>query len=158
MLNILIFVLLVAVDQITKFFAVDRLKELVSVRIIEGFFSLTYVENRGAAFGMLQGGKWIFLAITAVVLVLIIIYYAKHKRTKENLWLRIALTMVAAGAVGNAADRLIRGFVVDFFDFNIFGYDFPVFNFADILVVVGTILLAGGIIFMDDKQKGGEEE
>lgn len=158
MLNILIFVLLVAVDQITKFFAVDRLKELVSVRIIEGFFSLTYVENRGAAFGMLQGGKWIFLAITAVVLVLIIIYYAKHKRTKENLWLRIALTMVAAGAVGNAADRLIRGFVVDFFDFNIFGYDFPVFNFADILVVVGTILLAGGIIFLDDKQKGGEEE
>lgn len=158
MLNILIFVLLVAVDQITKFFAVDRLKELVSVRIIEGFFSLTYVENRGAAFGMLQGGKWIFLAITAVVLVLIIIYYAKHKRTKENLWLRITLTMVAAGAVGNAADRLIRGFVVDFFDFNIFGYDFPVFNFADILVVVGTILLAGGIIFMDDKQKGGEEE
>lgn len=158
MLNILIFVLLVAVDQITKFFAVDRLKELVSVRIIKGFFSLTYVENRGAAFGMLQGGKWIFLAITAVVLVLIIIYYAKHKRTKENLWLRIALTMVAAGAVGNAADRLIRGFVVDFFDFNIFGYDFPVFNFADILVVVGTILLAGGIIFMDDKQKGGEEE
>lgn len=158
MLNILIFVLLVAVDQITKFFAVDRLKERVSVSIIEDFFSLTYVENRGAAFGMLQGGKWIFLAITAVVLVFIIIYYAKHKRTKENLWLRIALTMVAAGAVGNAADRLIRGFVVDFFDFNIFGYDFPVFNFADILVVVGTILLAGGIIFMDDKQKGGEEE
>lgn len=158
MLNILIFVLLVAVDQITKFFAVDRLKERVSVSIIEDFFSLTYVENRGAAFGMLQGGKWIFLAITAVVLVLIIIYYAKHKRTKENLWLRIALTMVAAGAVGNAADRLIRGFVVDFFDFNIFGYDFPVFNFADILVVVGTILLAGGIIFLDDKQKGGEEE
>lgn len=158
MLNILIFVLLVAVDQITKFFAVDRLKERVSVSIIEEFFSLTYVENRGAAFGMLQGGKWIFLAITAVVLVLIIIYYAKHKRTKENLWLRIALTMVAAGAVGNAADRLIRGFVVDFFDFNILGYDFPVFNFADILVVVGTILLAGGIIFLDDKQKGGEEE
>lgn len=158
MLNILIFVLLVAVDQITKFFAVDRLKERVSVSIIEDFFSLTYVENRGAAFGMLQGGKWIFLAITAVVLVLIIIYYAKHKRTMENLWLRVALTMVAAGAVGNAADRLIRGFVVDFFDFNIFGYDFPVFNFADILVVVGTILLAGGIIFLDDKQKGGEEE
>ena len=119
MLNILIFVLLVAVDQITKFFAVDRLKERVSVSIIEDFFSLTYVENRGAAFGMLQGGKWIFLAITAVVLVLIIIYYAKHKRTKENLWLRIALTMVAAGAVGNAADRLIRGFVVDFFDLSL---------------------------------------
>ena len=82
MLNILIFILLVAVDQITKFFAVDWLKEQVSVSIIEGFFSLTYVENRGAAFGMLQGGKWIFLAITAVVLVLIIIYYARHGRTK----------------------------------------------------------------------------
>lgn len=158
MVNILIFIILVAIDQLTKYFAFDRLREIVTVGVIDGFFSLTYVENRGAAFGMLQGGKWIFLAITVVVLVFIVVYYARHKKTRENLWLRVALTMIASGAVGNAIDRIVRGFVVDFFDFNIFGYDFPVFNFADILVVIGTILLAGGIIFLDDKRDKGEEK
>ena len=75
------------------------------------------------------------------------------KKTKSNLWLRCAIVMVISGAIGNAIDRLFRSYVVDFFDFIIFGYDFPVFNVADILVVLGTALLAGGIILFDVKGK-----
>ncbi len=146
-------IVLIAIDQLTKLVVLNSLKPVENVDIIKGFFSLTYVENRGAAFGMLEGGKWIFLAITAAVVVLVAVYYIKMQKTKENLWLRIAMAMIVSGAVGNAIDRLFRGFVVDFLNFWIFGWDFPVFNFADILVVLGTILLAGGIIIFDGKEK-----
>lgn len=146
-------IVLIAIDQLTKLVVLNSLKPVENVDIIKGFFSLTYVENRGAAFGMLEGGKWIFLAITAAVVVLVAVYYVKMQKTKENLWLRIAMAMIVSGAVGNAIDRLFRGFVVDFLNFWIFGWDFPVFNFADILVVLGTILLAGGIIIFDGKEK-----
>lgn len=146
-------IVLIAIDQLTKLVVLNSLKPVENVDIIKGFFSLTYVENRGAAFGMLEGGKWIFLAITAAVVVLAAVYYVKMQKTKENLWLRVAMAMIVSGAVGNAIDRLFRGFVVDFLNFWIFGWDFPVFNFADILVVLGTILLAGGIIIFDGKEK-----
>lgn len=146
-------IVLIAIDQLTKLAALNSLKPVENVDVIKGFFSLTYVENRGAAFGMLEGGKWIFLAITAAVVVLAAVYYIKMQKTKENLWLRVAMAMIVSGAVGNAIDRLFRGFVVDFLNFWIFGWDFPVFNFADILVVLGTILLAGGIIIFDGKEK-----
>lgn len=146
-------IVLIAIDQLTKLVVLNSLKHVENVDIIKGFFSLTYVENRGAAFGMLEGGKWIFLAITAAVVVLVAVYYVKMQKTKENLWLRVAMAMIVSGAVGNAIDRLFRGFVVDFLNFWIFGWDFPVFNFADILVVLGTILLAGGIIIFDGKEK-----
>lgn len=146
-------IVLIAIDQLTKLVVLNSLKPVENVDIIKGFFSLTYVENRGAAFGMLEGGKWIFLAITAAVVVLAAVYYIKMQKTKENLWLRVAMAMIVSGAVGNAIDRLFRGFVVDFLNFWIFGWDFPVFNFADILVVLGTILLAGGIIIFDGKEK-----
>ncbi len=146
-------IVLIAIDQLTKLVVLNCLKPVENVDIIKGFFSLTYVENRGAAFGMLEGGKWIFLAITAAVVVLAAVYYIKMQKTKENLWLRVAMAMIVSGAVGNAIDRLFRGFVVDFLNFWLFGWDFPVFNFADILVVLGTILLAGGIIIFDGKEK-----
>lgn len=153
MTALIICVLLVVADQLTKLGAVNMLKGEKSVNIIDGFFRLTYVENRGAAFGMLEGGKWLFLAITLAVVVLAALYYTKMKKTKSNLWLRCAIVMVISGAIGNAIDRLFRSYVVDFFDFIIFGYDFPVFNVADILVVLGTALLAGGIILFDVKGK-----
>lgn len=146
-------IILIAVDQFTKLAVLGSLKSVGSIGIIDGFFSLTYVENRGAAFGMLEGGKWIFIAITLAVVVFAAVYYIKMPKTKENLWLRIAMAMIISGAIGNAVDRLFRGYVVDFLDFIIFGYDFPVFNFADILVVLGTALLAGGIIIFDGKEK-----
>ncbi len=153
MLLLIICILLTALDQLTKLAVVMRLKPVGSVSVIEDFFSLTYVENRGAAFGMLEGGKWLFLAITLAVILLAVVYCIKTPKTRENLWIRASIAMIVSGAAGNAIDRLFRGCVVDFLDFLIIGYDFPVFNFADILVVLGTALFAGGIVFFDNNGK-----
>lgn len=153
MLIFVICVILIAIDQLTKWLAVTSLKPVGSISIIGDFFSLTYIENRGAAFGMLKGGKWFFLAITLFVVIIAVFYLVKNKPTKDKLWLTSAIVMIVSGAVGNAIDRLFRGYVVDFLDFLIFNYDFPVFNFADILVVLGTCLFAGGIILFDKEGK-----
>jgi signal peptidase II len=158
MLEIIVCIILIAIDQLTKLLAVAKLKPVGSVNIINNFFRFTYVENRGAAFGMLEGGKWLFLLITAVVIVLAAVYYVKTPKTKGNLLIRVSALMIASGAVGNAADRLFRSYVVDFFDFVIFGYDFPVFNFADILIVVGTVIFAGSILLTDDKKQESKDE
>lgn len=150
---VIICALLVAIDQITKALVLKYLVPISSVEIINGFFRLTYVENRGAAFGFLNGGKWLFVIIAIIVWVIGVLYYKKIARDKSKLWLKTAMVMIGSGALGNVIDRLFRGFVVDFLDFIIIGYDFPVFNFADILVVLGTILLAGGIIVFDREEK-----
>lgn len=153
MTALIVCILLIAADQLTKLAAVGMLKKVGCVKIINGFFSLTYLENGGAAFGMLEGARWLFLMITIAITVLAVVYYIKMEKNKNNLWLRCAIVMIVAGAMGNAIDRLFRGYVVDFFDFIIFGYNFPVFNVADILVVLGTALLAGGIILFDEKRE-----
>jgi signal peptidase II len=158
MLALIIGIVLVVTDQLTKLLVLSSLKPIGKVELIKGFFNLTYIENRGAAFGMLEGGKWLFLAITAVVLVLAVVYYLKAPKTPQTLPVKIAVVMICSGAVGNAIDRLFRSYVVDFLDFIIFGYDFPVFNFADILVVLGTILFAGSILLFDGKEENNNKE
>lgn len=150
---IIICVVLVALDQITKWFVLKMLVPVGSVTIIDGFFNLTYVENRGAAFGFLSGAKWLFVLIALIVLIAGCFYYKKIAMDKDKLWLKVSMVMIASGAVGNVIDRLLRGYVVDFLDFIIFGYNFPVFNVADILVVLGTMLFAGGIIVFGEGEK-----
>lgn len=148
---LIVLILMVIADQAVKYWAVTSLKEIGQIKLLEGFFSLTYVENRGAAFGFLEGGKWFLIILTLAVIIFAIIYYIKIRNDKEKWWLKIAIVMICGGGIGNLIDRLFRGFVVDFLDFIIFGYDFPVFNIADILIVVGTALLMGGIIVFGDK-------
>ena len=145
--------ILIMIDQGIKYITVLGLKPVGSVDIISGFFSLTYVENRGAAFGMLQEGKWLFVALTVVVCVVCVIYYAKLVSENRLFIVRAAIVLICGGAIGNMLDRLFRGYVVDMFDFNIFGYDFPVFNFADICVCIGAFLLVVGIMFFDREDK-----
>lgn len=141
MAEILICILLVAADVFTKMAALKYLVPIKSKSLIDGFFSLTYVENRGAAFGSMQGARWFFVIITVAIVVAAIIYYKRLEKNKQNILLRAAILLVASGAIGNLIDRVFRGYVVDFLDFYIFGYNFPVFNFADICVVVGAGLL-----------------
>jgi signal peptidase II len=117
--------------------------------LINNVFHLTYVENRGAAFGILQNRQWFFILITFIVLA-VVIFYIYNKKDKLNNFLLIALAMIVGGAIGNLIDRMIRGFVVDFFDFTLI--NFAVFNIADCFVVVGTILLAIYIIFESKKE------
>ena len=141
MIPILTIIVLIALDQLTKYIAVTNLQPIHKVVVINGFFNLTYIENRGAAFGAMQGARWFFVILAAVVIIAGGIYYARMPKTKNTLLLRISMLLIGGGTIGNVIDRLFRTYVVDFLDFIIFGYDFPVFNFADIFIVVGTGLL-----------------
>lgn len=153
MMPLVVCAILVLIDQGIKYIAVAGLKPVGSVDIIEGFFSLTYVENRGAAFGMLEGGKWLFVILTVVVCIACFIYYVKLLNENRLFIVRAAIVFICGGAVGNLIDRLFRGYVVDMLDFNIFGFNYPVFNFADICVCVGAFLLIVGILFFDRGDK-----
>ena len=146
LLPILIILAIIIVDQITKYMTVSMLMPINSVEIIKNFFSLTYVENRGAAFGTMMGGRWFFVALTVIV-VAGGIYYSKIYNKNESKIASLALVLVAGGAIGNCIDRLFRGYVVDMLSFNFFGYSFPVFNFADICVVIGAVLLVVSLCF-----------
>lgn len=153
LLPLVFFALLVGIDQATKYITLTLLKPVGNIDIINGFFSLTYVENRGAAFGMMQGGKWIFVMLTVIVCMFCVFYYSKLAVQNKLFSVRTAIVLVCSGAVGNLIDRLFRGYVVDMLNFNIFGYDFPVFNFADICVCTGAFLLVMGIMFFDKEEK-----
>ncbi len=148
-MNIIFLVLataaLVAADQLSKLWALNTLAPIHSIPIIEGVFELMYTENRGAAFGILQGFRWGFLVLTLPVVIMIVGLYIKLGRYRLSY--RIALTMMLSGALGNAIDRLFRGFVVDFFYFKLI--NFAVFNVADSLLVCGTILFAVILLFVD---------
>ena len=137
---------LIGIDQLTKLLVRTSLSSSRSIEIIGGFFNLTYVENRGAAFGLLQNMKVFFVAVALIVAIVGLVYIHKSKskdksRSRKDIRIarinRLAVSTIIGGAIGNLIDRLWLGYVVDFFDFRfIWSY---VFNFADILVVVGTV-------------------
>ena len=113
--------------------------------LVPTLLDLTYVENTGAAFGMLSGHPLLLAAISLIILAAITVYTIK-KEQKHPLFM-LAVALVVGGAVGNLIDRVFRGFVVDFLEFSFF--DFPVFNLADCFVVVGVCLLAIQILFLE---------
>ena len=138
--------LLVVLDQFTKVLALQNLKGQEPITIIPDVFQLLYVENRGAAFGILQNKQWVFLIITAIVLAALIWALPRMSRERHFLPLRPCLCFIGAGAVGNMIDRIFRGYVVDFFYFKLI--DFPVFNVADIYVTTSAIVLIFLIVFL----------
>lgn len=146
----LIIILLIALDQISKLVVLKQLADGTVVDIIPGFFRLFYVENRGAAFGILQEGRPLFIVITLAVIAFLL-YGIYFKRDEVKGMLRVALVLIFAGAVGNFIDRLRLHFVVDFLSFRFFGHDFAVFNLADAMIVVGTILLMIHVFIGDEK-------
>ena len=146
--------ILVAIDQLIKFLCLIKLKHLGSITIIKDFFYLTYVENRGAAFGIFEGARFIFVLIGIIAIIFCMIYYnnvSKNEHSFTILW-KISLIIIPAGAIGNIIDRVFRRYVIDMFHFNFFGKDFAVFNFADILICTGVFLLSICIIFSKDKK------
>ena len=144
----LIILLLVGIDQLSKILALKYLKNVESIPIIQNMFHLTYVENRGAAFGMFQNNQIIFV-IVALVASIYGLYYL-HKN-KVNILGKVSILLIISGALGNLIDRVRLGFVVDYFDFRII-WEY-VFNVADIFVVLGTILLCIYILFYDDNKE-----
>ena len=137
--------LAILLDQWTKHLASVNLKGNAPVVLIDKVFQLCYLENRGAAFGLLQNQRIFFLICAVVILVIAIWIYGKLPYKKRYLPLRICIIGISAGAVGNMIDRIHLGYVVDFFYFNLI--DFPIFNVADIYVTVSTIVLVILILF-----------
>jgi signal peptidase II len=135
----IIAVIIIGIDQVTKWLIVKNMELGESITVIENFIYITSHRNRGAAWGILQGQMWFFYIITTVVIIGIIYYIQKY--TKENKVMGIALGLMLGGAIGNFIDRLFRKEVVDFINTYIFSYDFPIFNVADSALCVGVVLL-----------------
>ncbi|MCI8866841.1 MAG: signal peptidase II [Anaerotignum sp.] len=138
--------ILILLDQGTKLLALEWLKPIENAVAVPGLLDLTFVENRGVAFGMFSGQRWLILALTGAIVGVLVYYYKKLPAEKEYRWVRCALVMIVSGAVGNIIDRIFRGYVVDFFDFAFM--DWYVFNVADIYVVLGVIWLIFLMLFV----------
>ena len=131
--------LLLLLDQFTKHLASTNLKGGNSLVLIPGIFQLHYLENRGAAFGMMQGMRLWFIIGTFLLLAMIILFYWRSPMESRFKWARLTMILLTSGALGNLIDRLRLNYVVDFFYFELI--NFPIFNVADIYVTFGMILL-----------------
>ncbi|MCR5510267.1 MAG: signal peptidase II [Lachnospiraceae bacterium] len=145
-LDFIFMCLLIVADQYTKAWAVVTLKDKPAIPIISGILELNYLENRGAAFGMMQNQKIFFIFVAIVILGCIVYMLVKAPASKKYMILHILLTFIAAGAIGNMIDRLSLNYVVDFI--YIKAINFPVFNVADIYVTCATIILVLVLLFV----------
>lgn len=144
--DVLLMALLVAADQATKYFAVTRLMDNQPWVVWDGVFELQYLENRGAAFGMLQDQKMFFILIAVIILAAIVYVLIKTPYQRIYTKLHISLVFIASGAVGNLMDRLRLGYVVDFLYFSLI--NFPIFNVADIYVTLSSFYLVVLLLFV----------
>ncbi|HWP21927.1 MAG TPA: signal peptidase II [Candidatus Cryosericum sp.] len=149
MLELIIIVLILALDQVSKYLIQIYLSPVgTSLPLIDGVFHLTNAHNTGAAWGMMQGFRWVFIPVTLIVGGLIL-YLLFKNRKNLTIFSRITLSLLFAGAVGNLIDRAILGYVRDFFDFCLI--NFPVFNVADSSLSVGCVLLVIDALFLKDR-------
>ncbi|MDD3186937.1 MAG: signal peptidase II [Bacilli bacterium] len=130
---------LVLIDQILKFIVIKNFSLNLSYEIIHNFFNLTYVKNTGAAFSILTNSTLLLIIISLASLFLIYKYLLKDKQFKK--YETIVYSMLIGGLVGNLIDRIFHGYVIDYLEFIIFKYHFPIFNFADICIVLSIIVL-----------------
>ena len=152
-IDIISMVLMILFDQWTKNLAVAHLKGKESISLIKGWLELTYVENRGAAFGILQNQRILLLTTTIILLIVCTVALIKLKPIKKNIPYHILIVLVIAGGIGNMIDRMLLGYVVDFVYFSII--DFPVFNVADCYITGAEIFLI--LFFLCTMFKEGKE-
>lgn len=144
--DFMLFVILVIADQLTKHLAVVRLKNQAAYNLINGILEFNYLENRGAAFGVLQNQKYFFVFVALIFIGVIVFVLIKVPTQKKYYSLNILLVMIAAGAVGNMIDRVRYDYVVDFI--YLICIQFPIFNMADIYVTTATVILVFQILFV----------
>lgn len=149
-------IVIILIDQYTKQLIIRSLANESSIEVIKDFFYIIHRENSGAAWSILQNGRYFFIVLTPIVVGIIIYYMIKI----DSKLLRFILSVIIGGTVGNFIDRLLKGKVVDFLDFHFGSYVFPTFNVADIALVAGTILLAVYMLFIykNPEDKGKKDE
>lgn len=136
------------IDQVSKALVSTYFSLNESVKLINNFLYLNYINNTGASFSILTNKKYLLIVLSLVAIVIIIRYINTFKNTIFN---RIGLGLLLGGILGNLSDRILFGYVKDFISLYIFGYSFPVFNIADICIVVGVIILIISILRGEDK-------
>ncbi|MBB6216967.1 signal peptidase II [Anaerosolibacter carboniphilus] len=146
-MSYILIVLIIALDQVSKYYVQANLLENESIPVIQNIFHITYVHNYGAAFGILRNHKIFFIVITTAVVIGIFLFL--KTQSKVHATMKYSLMLIIAGAVGNLMDRIQVGYVRDFFDFRIW----PVFNIADMAIVCGAILLSYYLLIIDRPQK-----
>ena len=151
-MGIIFIVLGILLDQVVKIIIRVTMEEGKNIPIIKGFFHIAHIENTGAAWGGLSN-MTVFLIILSIGILGFFIYLYKDIDFKNRLVFSISLVLVISGTIGNLIDRIIFQSVTDFLDFYIFGYDYPVFNIADILLVVGFFIFLIDLVFLSDKEK-----
>jgi signal peptidase II len=155
MLWIIITLLVVVIDQVTKYIMARNIEPGEMVPVFDKFFYLTIHKNKGGAWGIFENSNWIFLVLIPIISAVVIYGIIRNK----NGFLRAALGLILGGAAGNYIDRVAEGKVTDFLLFYIGSYPFPIFNAADIAVTCGTILLAVYVLFIyKEPQKADQDE
>lgn len=146
--GLMLLIILVGLDQWTKWAIVKSIPIGQSLEVVPGFFELTYLQNRGAAFSSMEGvGMWFFILLTLIAVGVMIYYFFKSSNPRIDF----ALAMIMAGALGNLIDRICFGYVRDFFRFYIFGHPFAVFNVADVCITLGFVVLVVELLWSDWK-------
>lgn len=126
-------------DQLFKYIVVSSLKVYHGITIIPDFFSIFHIRNRGAAWSILEGNRILLILLSIFALIAIYIFFLKNKELKKIEI--ICYGVLIGGILGNLSDRIIFGYVVDYLKFDIFNYHFPIFNFADICIVLSVIVM-----------------
>lgn len=145
----------IILDQVSKLLVINKMEVHESISIIDSFFNITSHRNRGAAWGILQDQMTFFYVITFIVVVILVYYLQKYGRHEKSL--AVGLSLILGGAIGNFIDRFFRKEVVDFLDFKIFSYNYPIFNLADSALVIGVAIIIIYTLLEDRKVKGNEK-
>ncbi len=140
--------LIAAVDQMIKYFVLENLAPIGQTVVIDHLFSLVYVENRGAAFGMFQNGVW-FFSIFTILMIGVFVYLILSKKIQGKLFL-VSTVLIIGGGIGNLIDRLFRGFVIDYLSLSFFP---PICNFADYCITIGAVLFIISLFMAEKSEK-----
>lgn len=158
-ISILVFLVLVAVDQLTKLYFRNNYQDGSVVTIIENFFVFKFAKNTGAAWSLFADKSWsqlFFIILTIVSLILFILLFV-FAYVKNHRFLQFSIAVVIAGTLGNFLDRVLFGYVTDFISFQFGSYFFPIFNVADICLTIGVIMVCVHFIFFDGLNKNSKK-
>ena len=144
----LIAIIILIVDQVSKSLVEIYFKLNNSYPVIKNFFAITVAHNTGGAFSILNNYSFIFILASLIAVIILLRFMLNFKNNFRN---NLAFALTLSGIMSNLADRIFLGYVRDFLDFTIFGYDYPIFNIADIAIVIGVILLIIAILKGEDK-------